>query len=46
MLIVGMKNYVEEVCEGGDADLRGEGVLEERELFKFSSKVNIKFSLK
>ena len=32
--------------KGGDADLRGEGGLEERELFKFSSKVNIKFSLK
>jgi hypothetical protein len=26
----------------GDADFRGEGGLEEREVFKFSSKVNIK----
>ncbi|CAI2171194.1 13155_t:CDS:2, partial [Funneliformis geosporum] len=46
--VEGVKNSVEEftVCEGGNADLREEEVLEEQELFKFSSKVNIKFSLK
>ncbi|CAI2200982.1 7040_t:CDS:2, partial [Funneliformis geosporum] len=36
MTIVEERDKKFTVCEGGDADLRGEGVLKEQELFKFS----------